>query len=226
MTRQIVLDTETTGLDPKLGHRIIEMGCVEMINRRLSGKTLHFYLNPDRIVEEEALKVHRISNEFLQDKPRFFDKVEELMEFLKGAELVIHNAEFDVGFINAELALLRRNVYGVLQDHCEILDTLALARQMHPGQRNSLDALCKRYQINNTHRTLHGALLDAEILANVYLTMTGGQEKLFVEEKATEQELRDEAQFGIPSRTYQLRVVKANPLEVEAHEAYLKKLAS
>ncbi len=225
MKRQIVLDTETTGLEHKLGHRMIEIGCLEMLNRRLTGRTMHFYLNPDRIVDEEALKVHGINNEFLQDKPRFFDVVDELMEFLRGSELIIHNAEFDVGFINAELALLRRNHYGLVQDHCEILDTLALARQLHPGQRNSLDALCKRYQINNSHRKLHGALLDADILARVFLSMTGGQKKLFAEEKKTDEPLAHRQEGpAVLARTYNLRLVKAGETERALHEAYINKL--
>lgn len=225
MSRQIVLDTETTGLDPKLGDRIIEIGCVELVNRKLTGNHLHFYFNPDRIVEEGALKIHGISNEFLNDKPRFHENVEQIMEFLKGAELIIHNADFDVGFINNELSLLRRNTYGVIQDHCEILDTLAFARQLHPGQRNSLDALCKRYQINNSHRKLHGALLDAEILADLYLAMTGGQEVLFVEDQANHSEDQtSENLMATPGRAYQLRVVKADNTELAAHQAYLAKI--
>ncbi len=225
MTRQIVLDTETTGLDYKTGDRIIEIGCVELVDRRLTGSMLHFYLNPDRIVEEDALKVHGITNEFLQNKPRFFDKVDELMEFVTGAELIIHNAEFDVGFINAELSLLRRNVYGTIQEHCEVIDTLALARQMHPGQRNSLDALCKRYQINNSHRKLHGALLDAEILAHLYLAMTGGQKVLFAEDQV-ENKVEESQQFTSPrvAKVYELRLVAANADELALHEAYLQKI--
>lgn len=224
MTRQVVVDTETTGLDFKTGDRVIELGCVELINRKLTGRHLHFYFNPDRIVEEAALKIHGISNEFLQDKPRFFELADEVMEFLKGAELIIHNAEFDVGFINNELSMLLRNPYGVIQDNCEILDTLAFARQLHPGQRNSLDALCKRYQINNSHRKLHGALLDAEILAELYLVMTGGQEALFVEEKTAEAETYDIASPKLANKTYQLPFVKASEEESAAHEAYLTKI--
>jgi len=222
MTRQIVLDTETTGLNANQGDRVIEIGCFEMFNRKPTGKTLHYYLNPDRIVEEGALKVHGITNEFLQDKPRFFDVVDELMEFLKGAELVIHNAEFDVGFLDMELSLLRRNGYGVLADHCTVLDTLTLARQMYPGQRNSLDALCKRLQINNSHRKLHGALLDAEILAQVYLTMTGGQKALFADEASKERTEAAAAKAVNQGRSYDLRLVKANDQELKAHEAYFK----
>lgn len=225
MTRQIVLDTETTGLDPAKGDRIIEMGCVELVNRRLTGNNLHYYFNPDRIVEEGALKVHGISNEFLHDKPRFYEVVDKLMVFLKGAELIIHNAEFDVGFINSELSLLRRSPYGTIQEHCEILDTLALARQLHPGQRNSLDALCKRYQIDNSRRKLHGALLDAEILASVYLVMTGGQKKLFTEEVNLSMAQNEalQMQFQKNRKTYDLRLVKASSTEIAIHEAYFSK---
>lgn len=173
--RQIVLDTETTGLETKAGHRIIEIGCVELLNRRFTGNTFHVYLQPDREIDEGAVQVHGITREFLADKPRFTDKVPELMEFLQGAELVIHNANFDVGFLNYELSLLPQNPWKNIATHCTVLDTLALARQMNPGQKASLDALCKRYGIDNTHRQFHGALLDAQLLAEVYLAMTGGQ---------------------------------------------------
>lgn len=177
MTRQIILDTETTGLDPKEGHRIIEIGCVEMVSRRLTGKNFHFYLQPDREIDAEAIEVHGITNEFLADKPRFKDIVAELIAYLKGAELIIHNAPFDIGFLNHELAQLAQP-YQAITHYCTVADTLVMARQMYPGQRNSLDALCRRYEIDNGHRTLHGALLDAEILADVYLAMTGGQVSL------------------------------------------------
>ena len=171
--RQIVLDTETTGLEPKEGHRIIEIGCVEMVDRKLSGNNFHQYLQPDREIDAGAIEVHGITNEFLVDKPRFEDIVDDFASYVKGAELVIHNAPFDVGFINHELRLCK---YGKqVSDLCSVLDTLSMARQMHAGQKNNLDALCKRYEIDNTHRELHGALLDAEILADVYLAMTGGQ---------------------------------------------------
>lgn len=173
--RQIVLDTETTGLSTAEKHRIIEIGCVEMFNRRFTGKTFHVYLQPDRQIDEGAMRVHGITHEFLADKPRFADKAQELMEFLQGAELVIHNASFDVGFLNYELSLLAHNPWQNIAAQCSVLDTLLLARQMNPGQKASLDALCKRYGIDNTHRQLHGALLDAQLLAEVYLAMTGGQ---------------------------------------------------
>ena len=171
--RQIVLDTETTGLEPKEGHRIIEIGCVEMVDRKLTGNNFHQYLQPDREIDAGAIEVHGITNEFLADKPRFEDIMEDFISYVQGAELVIHNAPFDVGFINHELKLCE---YGKqAADLCSVLDTLAMARKMHAGQKNNLDALCKRYEIDNTHRELHGALLDAEILADVYLAMTGGQ---------------------------------------------------
>ncbi len=176
-TRKIVLDTETTGLEPASGHRIIEIGCVEVINRRITGSNYHVYLNPDREIDQGAIEVHGISNEFLEDKPHFADVVDDFISFIKGSELIIHNAPFDIGFINAELARID-SPHGKVTDFCEVLDTLVMARQMHPGQKNNLDALRKRYGINNEHRELHGALLDSEILADVYLTMTGGQTSL------------------------------------------------
>lgn len=178
--RQIILDTETTGLDPARGHRIIEIGCVELVNRRLTGKHYHQYLQPDREVDAGAFEVHGISNKFLEDKPRFSDVVDEFMAFIKGAELIIHNAPFDVSFINAELGALG-STNGKVIDFCAVVDTLAMARQLHPGQKNNLDALCKRYSIDNSQRDLHGALLDAEILADVYLAMTGGQATLLLD---------------------------------------------
>jgi len=180
VVRQIVLDTETTGLEPSQGHRIIEIGAVEMINRRLTGNRFHQYLNPDREIDAGAIEVHGITNEMLADKPRFPDVVADLIAFLNGAELVIHNAPFDVGFLNHELGLMGPSApVAVLDQSVTVLDTLRLARQMHPGQKNDLDSLCKRYHVDNSNRTLHGALLDAEILADVYLAMTGGQVTLF-----------------------------------------------
>ncbi len=176
--RQIVLDTETTGIDPKEGHRIIEIGCVEVVNRRLTGNHFHVYINPGRHIEQEAIEVHGITNEFLADKPTFSQVAQEFVSFIKGAQLVIHNAPFDVGFMDHEFGM-EASTKGVITNQiCDVLDTLTLARQMHPGQKNNLDALCKRYGIDNSHRTLHGALLDAEILADVYLLLTGGQTAL------------------------------------------------
>jgi len=179
--RQVVLDTETTGLEVERGHRIIEIGCVELVNRRPTGRVFHHYLNPGRDIDAGAAAVHGITLDKLADKPRFADVCEELLAFLEGAELVIHNAAFDVAFLEQELVLLSRAT-GIprrrLREACTVLDTLALARDMHPGQRNSLDALCKRYSVDNSHRDYHGALLDARILADVYLAMTGGQSLL------------------------------------------------
>ncbi|NBX85164.1 MAG: DNA polymerase III subunit epsilon [Gammaproteobacteria bacterium] len=175
MSRQIILDTETTGINPDDGHRIIEIGCIEVIDRRTTGNHYHQYINPQRGVDEGAFKVHGLSNDFLSDKPLFEDIVEPFLEFIKGAELLIHNAPFDVGFINAELLRLNRPKVHTL---CTITDTLDLARHKHPGQRNSLDALCKRYQVDATDRIYHGALLDAQLLADVYLNMTAGQNKM------------------------------------------------
>jgi len=175
--RQIVLDTETTGLEVSLGHRVIEIGCVELLNRRVTGNHWHYYFNPEREIDAGAYEVHGISNEFLQDKHRFADLASDFYDYVKGAELIIHNAAFDLGFLNRELGLLATPVEP-LEAVCGILDTLLLARQKHPGQKNNLDALCKRYDIDNSQRSLHGALLDARILADVYLVMTGGQTSL------------------------------------------------
>jgi DNA polymerase-3 subunit epsilon len=180
--RQIVLDTETTGLRPEEGHRIIEIGCIELVNRRFTRQHFHHYLNPQRESEAEALRVHGITDEFLQDKPLFADVAHDFLAFIRGAEVLIHNAPFDVGFLNHELARLG-NDWGKIENYCTVVDTLAFAKTKHPGQRNSLDALCKRYQIDNSHRELHGALLDAQILADVYLQMTGGQESLLGDTK-------------------------------------------
>ncbi|WP_024950463.1 DNA polymerase III subunit epsilon [Cobetia crustatorum] len=179
--RQIILDTETTGIDPKEGHRLIEIGAVEMVNRRLTGRSYHQYVNPERLIDEEAMGVHGITDERVANEPVFADVADAFWEFIKGAQLIIHNAPFDVGFIDNEFRLInsaRGTPLGPVADHCAILDTLKLARTKHPGQRNNLDALCKRYDIDNGHRVLHGALLDAEILGDVYLAMTGGQTAL------------------------------------------------
>jgi len=178
--RQIILDTETTGLEPKLGHRIIEIGGIEMVDRRMTGNTFHHYINPEREIDEAAFEVHGISLESLQDKPIFNDLSKELLDFISGAELIIHNAPFDVAFLNNEFSITGFGA-GVVEQNCEVLDTLVMARHKHPGQKNSLDALCKRYQVDNSQRQLHGALLDAEILADVYLLMTGGQISLLGE---------------------------------------------
>ena len=180
--RQIVLDTETTGLSTTQGHRIIEIGCIEMVNRRLTGREFHRFLNPDRKIDEGAEAVHGISREQLETEPRFPEIVDDFLEFVKDAELVIHNAGFDVGFIEHELRLMK-HAQPKIGEHCEVLDTLALARKIHPGQRNSLDALCKRYEVDASKRDVHGALIDSELLARVYLAMTGGQSSLRLDEE-------------------------------------------
>jgi DNA polymerase III subunit epsilon len=224
--RQIVLDTETTGLEPELDHRIIEIGCVELINRRSTGRTFHRYVNPERDIDDGALAVHGISRSELDGQPRFADIAEELVAFLMGAELVIHNAAFDVAFLDAELARLP-GVPRQIAAHCQILDTLALARELHPGQRNSLDALCKRYDVDNSARELHGALLDARILADVYLAMTGGQSALAL----TESDAPSQAPVGgrparAPLRTaVPLAVLGASAEELAAHELMLAVIA-
>jgi len=219
--RQIVLDTETTGLEPEQGHRIIEVGCVELLDRRLSGNNFHVYVQPDREIDAAAIEVHGITNEFLADKPRFADIAKDLLAYLGGAELVIHNAPFDVGFLDAELA--RVEGLGVTTDYCSVLDTLLMARKMHPGQRNSLDALCGRYDVDNSRRDKHGALLDAEILADVYLAMTGGQRALLLDADNVSGST-DTGHVGIrrvERDSLELVVVRANAEEQDAHEERL-----
>ncbi len=225
--RQIVLDTETTGLDPAVGHRVIEIGGVEIVNRRLTGRHVHYYLQPDRAIDAEAQRVHGISSDFLADKPRFADVAEELIEFIRAAELVIHNAPFDVGFLDHEL---RRwgGVDSPVRELCGVLDTLELARRRHPGQRNSLDALCKRYNIDNSRRELHGALLDAEILAEVYLAMTREQGSLMLDGRAADHPpVQGEALAEYrtcPTRRPATRVIRADAEELHSHELWLKRL--
>lgn len=220
--RQIVLDTETTGIDPKEGHRIIEIGCVELVNRRLTGNHFHVYINPQREIEQEAIEVHGITNEFLADKPVFASVAQEFIEFIRGAELVIHNAPFDVGFMDHEFALNVASKNIVTRDICRVRDTLTLAREMHPGQKNNLDALCKRYGIDNSHRTLHGALLDAEILADVYLMMTGGQTALNLMGQGAD---GDDSQAGGIRRFNRegksFKVIRASADELNEHAARL-----
>jgi DNA polymerase-3 subunit epsilon len=223
--RQIVLDTETTGLEPELGHRIIEIGCVELLNRRATGRTFHRYLNPEREIDDGALAVHGISRAELEGKPKFAAIVDELTQFIADAELVIHNAAFDVAFLDAELARLGElRTVGAL---CQVLDTLALARSMHPGQRNNLDALCKRYSIDNSRRELHGALLDARILADVYLAMTGGQGALALAEVTTSGGLGHGGRVvrALVRPSTPLRVVAPTEEETEAHVAMLAVIA-
>lgn len=219
--RQVVLDTETTGLETARGHRIIEIGGVELIDRRFTGRQLHKYINPERDVDDGAFEVHGLSSEFLADKPRFAEVVEEILDFLADAELIIHNAPFDVSFIDYELSLLSARCRRISQI-CQVTDSLALARRKHPGQKNSLDALCRRYQVDNSARTLHGALLDAEILADVYLLMTGGQTTLFVQDGEDEPLARAAEQMTeISADRPPLVVIPARPEEISAHEAWL-----
>ncbi len=223
--RSVVLDTETTGMPVGDGHRIIEIGCVELIGRRLTGRHYHVYLQPDREIDEGAIAVHGITNEFVQDKPRFREVADEFFEFIKGAQLIIHNAAFDVGFINNEFALIKQDERADISEHCSILDTLLMARERHPGQRNNLDALCKRYGVDNSGRDLHGALLDAEILADVYLTMTGGQTNLSLAGDGSEGDSNGRQQ---PSAIRRLsaeraltRVIRASADELALHQARL-----
>lgn len=225
--RQIVLDTETTGLEPEQGHRIIEIGCVELVERRLTGNNFHVYLQPDREIDAAAVEVHGITNEFLADKPRFADTVGDLMGYLRGAELVIHNAPFDVGFLDAELA--RISGAGSIAAHCTVLDTLVMARRKHPGQRNSLDALCGRYDVDNSRRDKHGALLDAEILADVYLAMTGGQTSLSLDAELAQEEQTLASSAGtrpVARAGLDLCVIAASTDELAAHEARLDAIAA
>jgi len=224
--RSVVLDTETTGMPVTDGHRIIEIGCVEVVGRRLTGRHYHVYLQPDREVDEGAIAVHGITNEFLQDKPRFRDVADEFFEFIKGAQLVIHNAAFDVGFISNEFALLGQHDRAELTDHCTVLDTLLMARERHPGQRNSLDALCKRYGVDNSGRELHGALLDAEILADVWLTMTGGQTNLSLSGDGAEGDNGGRPQASpirrLPADRARTPVIRASAEELAAHAARMQ----
>jgi len=219
--RQIVLDTETTGLNPRSGDRIIEIGCVEMINRRLTGNNLHFYINPERDSEDGALAVHGLTTEFLSDKPKFTEISAELLDYLSGAEIIIHNAPFDIGFLDAEFA--RLGVAPFKQHVAEVIDTLVQAKSMYPGKRNSLDALCDRYGISNSHRVLHGALLDAELLAEVYLAMTRGQNSLTIDLEV--QETTAQGDTGpIAGTLAEVLVMRASEEEVAAHELVMNSL--
>lgn len=219
--RQVVLDTETTGLDWERGHRVIEIGCVEIVNRRQTGETYHSYINPEREVDDAAQEVHGLSSKDLADKPLFCDVAEDFLRFIDGAELVIHNAAFDVGFIDNELRLVNLEAARLSGSEL-ILDTLTLARQIHPGQRNSLDALCKRYGIDNSRRDLHGALLDARLLAEVYLAMTGGQTALSLGDSASSDVSAGKlAKPRIDRKNLDLRIIPANEGELQAHSAQL-----
>ncbi len=226
MTRQIILDTETTGLEPAQGHRIIEIGCVELVNRRPTGNNFHHYVNPGREIDDGAFAVHGISNEMLADKPRFADIAADLLEYLRGAELVIHNAPFDVGFLNHELGLMGAGAPARrMEECCSVLDTLKLARELRPGQKNDLDSLCRHYEVDNSQRALHGARLDAEILTDVYLAMTGGQTALFPDhtDPAHTAAVAAEARRLDPNRA-RLPVIRADEEERAAHAAWLEEL--
>jgi len=218
--RQIVLDTETTGLEPKAGHRIIEIGAVEIVGRRLTGNHYHQYINPERAIDAGAQEVHGITSEFLSDKPVFADVAAEFLEYASGAELIIHNAAFDIGFLNNELRLIKSKIRK-LEAVCEVTDSLSMARHKHPGQSNTLDALCRRYGVDNSARTLHGALLDAEILADVFLLMTGGQTALFA---ADVSDVSEQAAATLDRRQVErpeLPVIMASVSELAAHEKLL-----
>lgn len=221
--RQIVLDTETTGIDPGDGHRIIEIGCVEMVERQVTGRHYHVYVNPEREVEAEAITVHGITNDFLADKPKFADIADEFFEFIKGAELVIHNAAFDIGFMDSEFARLKP--VRKTTEHCGVVDSLAIARKKHPGQKNNLDALCKRYGVDNSNRDLHGALLDAEILADVYLLLTGGQTALSLDAGGDEAGGAARIRRAATDRK-PLPVVRASDQEATAHEEFMALLTN
>ncbi len=239
--RQIILDTETTGLSTTQGHRIIEIGCIEMVNRRLTGREFHRFLNPDRDIDEGAEAVHGISRAQLETEPRFPEIVEEFLEFVADAELIIHNADFDVGFIEHELRLME-HTQPKITDHCTVLDTLTLAREIHPGQRNSLDALCKRYEVDASKRDVHGALIDSELLARVYLAMTGGQSSLLLDDEHSDVGVGLHPEGAWPAtgrvqapsnnraagdhsqRDYTLAVIEPSPDELAAHDAMLRKI--
>jgi DNA polymerase-3 subunit epsilon len=222
MIRQIVLDTETTGLEPQQGHRIIEIGCVEMVDRRLTGNNFHQYLQPDREIDAAAIEVHGITNEFLADKPHFNDVAQDFIDYIRGAELIIHNAPFDVGFLDHELNLMGSTER--IAELSAVTDTLVMAKKIHPGQRNSLDALCKRYDIDNSHRELHGALLDSEILADVYLMMTGGQGALNLDAQGGESgsEVAADGIRRLPAGRPRLSVIEANADEIASHQKVLE----
>lgn len=218
--RQVVLDTETTGLDPNSGHRIIEIGCIELINRKFTGNNLHLYLNPERDIDIGAERVHGISREFLKDKPLFKNIAAQFIDYITDAQLIIHNAPFDVGFLNAELQGIKHK--NSLLDLCDVLDTLVLAREKHPGQRNNLDALCKRYNVNNSNRKLHGALLDAEILAFVYLAMTGGQTELFSGFGVQNKQNNEKLQLDFAKLQSNSPVIAPTSIEIAKHDDFMR----
>ena len=221
--RQVVLDTETTGLEPGRGHRIIEIGCIEMKDRRNTGRVLHYYINPEREIEDDAIEIHGLTADQLEGEPVFEDVADPLIDFIRDSEVIIHNAPFDVAFINAELSRLG-DEWGRLEDYCSVTDTLEMARELHPGQRNSLDALCQRYGIDNSHRSLHGALLDAEILLDVFLALTGGQSSLLLD-REEERDTRSGLQRANPvQRHSSLKIVEPSREELEAHQRMLERL--
>lgn len=221
--RQVVLDTETTGLETEQGHRVLEIGCVEIVDRRLTRRHLHHYINPQRDIDDGALEVHGITREFLADKPAFAEVWTEFLEFVRGAELVIHNASFDIEFLNYEMRLMSSKL-GRITDYCDVVDSLEIARHKHPGQKNNLDALCKRYNIDNSQRELHGALLDAEILADVYLLMTGGQVTLGLEDDVDGAGAASGGIRRLPTDRPRLRVIRANDEELSLHREKLEQL--
>ena len=223
LKRQVILDTETTGLEASQGHRIIEVGCIELVGRRYTQNNFHRYINPEREIDRGAIEVHGITNESLADKPKFFELAKELWDYLEGAELIIHNAAFDIGFLNAEFG--RVGFTRRIDQVCEVTDTVAMARKMHPGQRVSLDALCKRYEVDNSGRDLHGALLDARLLADVYLSMTGGQNRLMLDTGETGGTSRSRFVELLGASTASLPVLPPDEAEQAAHLAKLKKLA-
>lgn len=222
--RQIVLDTETTGLEPEAGHRIIEIGCIEIHNRRITERRYHQYLNPERDIDPGAIEVHGLTSEFLSSKPKFAEVAAEFLEFIDGAELIIHNAPFDIGFLDHELARLDSDGATTIAAHCSVFDTLPFARELHPGQRNSLDALCRRYDVDNAHRDLHGALLDAELLADVYLAMTGGQVDLQLAADGSATIDSDTAAPVITAIRRAIPVVLPTIAELAAHRSNLERI--
>ncbi len=223
-TRYVVLDTETTGLEPKQGHKIIEIGCVELVERRLTGNNYQQFINPEREVDEGAANVHGYTLADLQDNPTFAAIAADFIEYVRGATLIIHNAAFDLGFLDHELSLLNKNL-GPMSVYCQVLDTLGLAREMHPGQRNSLDALCQRYHVENAHRTFHGALLDSEILADVYLRMTGGQLNLLGDGEENSDGSEASVVQRLDSNRVPIKVTEANAKELAEHQKWLAMLS-
>ncbi|MDC0545658.1 DNA polymerase III subunit epsilon [Gammaproteobacteria bacterium] len=224
MLKQIILDTETTGLDPKSGHRVIEIGCIEIINRKFTGEQFHVYLNPDRESDEGALAIHGLTTEFLSDKPRFNAVYEDFIHFIKESELLIHNAEFDIKFLDHEIKLLSKDLPNISSCVSKVTDTLQLAREKHPGQRNSLDALVKRYEIGGYDRELHGALLDSQILGDVYLSMTGGQSTLDFTQTSNQELSENIQEKSNAQSSLNLKVVELNEEELTAHKEYLLRM--